>query len=107
MNRKFTRTIEDFTCANCGTFVKGDGYTDHCPNCLWSKHVDVNPGDRAAECEGMLEPVAVELNGDIRKIHYVCTKCGHKHRVRTSPEDSFEVIVELSGQPLRRKKSAD
>jgi rubrerythrin len=100
--RKFTKTVEDFICENCGTFVKGDGYTDHCPNCLWSKHVDVNPGDRAANCGGMLEPVAVEIRNDEHKIHYVCKKCGKTHRVRTSPDDNFEVILQLSGQPFGR-----
>lgn len=38
--KNFTRVIEDFICENCGTEVKGNGYTNHCPKCLWSKHVD-------------------------------------------------------------------
>jgi len=44
--KKFQKRIENFTCEKCGLFVKGTGYTDHCPNCLWSKHMDINPGDR-------------------------------------------------------------
>ena len=46
--KKFERNREDFTCNNCELFVQGDGYTDHCPSCLYSKHVDINPGDRQA-----------------------------------------------------------
>lgn len=44
--KHFTKTVEDFICAHCGTHVRGNGYTNHCPECLWSKHVDNNPGDR-------------------------------------------------------------
>lgn len=50
--KKFQRQIEDFVCEKCGKEVKGDGYTDHCPRCLRSKHVDVNPGDRRSKCNG-------------------------------------------------------
>ncbi|MGC8981457.1 MAG: RNHCP domain-containing protein [Minisyncoccia bacterium] len=61
MQKKFQRRIEDFRCERCGTFVKGTGYIDHCPNCLWSKHVDINPGDRKANCGGMMKPKGVEI----------------------------------------------
>ena len=43
---------QSFTCANCGAAVSplaGGGYRNHCPVCLHSLHVDVNPGDRAAD----------------------------------------------------------
>jgi Zn finger protein HypA/HybF involved in hydrogenase expression len=98
--RKFVRTIEDFTCEKCGTFVKGDGYTDHCPACLWSKHVDINPGDRASECGGMLEPVGIEVRSDKNRIHYICQKCKKSHRVRVSPGDDSKTIISLSTTPL-------
>ncbi len=58
--RRFQRRIENFTCGNCGAEIVGGGYTDHCPFCLFSKHVDVNPGDRNAKCGGVMKPVAVE-----------------------------------------------
>lgn len=59
--KKFKRTKEDFIGESCGFKVRGDGYTNHCPNCLWGKHVDVNPGDRQSDCRGMMEPVGVEM----------------------------------------------
>ena len=58
----FQKKIENFTCGDCGAKVKGNGYTNHCPVCLWSKHVDVNPGDRQNICGGMMRPVAVEFD---------------------------------------------
>ena len=56
---KFIKNIEDFTCEHCGAPVKGTGYTNHCPKCLWSKHEDVNPGDRASDCHGLMKPIDI------------------------------------------------
>jgi rubrerythrin len=94
--KKFQRKIEDFICAKCGTSVKGTGYTDHCPNCLWSRHVDVNPGDRQASCGGDMEPLGVEIKSGEKVIYYKCQRCGLAHRVRASAEDNFEAIIKLS-----------
>ncbi|MDD4027925.1 MAG: RNHCP domain-containing protein, partial [Bacilli bacterium] len=43
---------ENFICEVCKKEVKSLGYTarDHCPYCLSSKHVDINPGDRKCTC---------------------------------------------------------
>jgi hypothetical protein len=46
--RNFQRCKEDFRCGHCGHLERGDGYTNHCTACLWSAHVDIQPGDRAA-----------------------------------------------------------
>ena len=75
MSSTFIRTTEDFICENCGREVKGNGYTNHCPYCLYSKHVDVNPGDRAADCGGLMKPVAVELRKGERIIIHECDIC--------------------------------
>ena len=100
MSKKFKSTKEDFICANCNTPVQGDGYTDHCPKCLYSKHVDINPGDRECKCEGLMKPIAAEVKKDIFRIYYRCESCGYKHRVRSSPDDNFEVILELLKKPI-------
>src|SRR5574344_2881661 len=93
MSTKFKRTIEDFVCENCGAKVQGDGYTDHCPNCLFGKHVDINPGDRANTCKGLLEPIWVEANRDGYDIGYVCQKCGKTLSNRSNKADDFEKIL--------------
>ena len=92
----FTKTIEDFNCAHCGTVVHGNGYTNHCPHCLYSRHVDNNPGDRAATCGGMMKPVAVESDGVRFIITHRCEICGKEKRQRTSDEDNMDAIIELS-----------
>ena len=52
-----------FTCKVCGRLCTldnaGSSHRNHCPNCLASLHVDIEPGDREADCGGIMEPVAV------------------------------------------------
>ena len=76
--------------------MEGDGYTDHCPNCLWAKHVDEEiPGDRASECGGLMEPVRVFYEKGDFKIEYQCQKCSHKFRVRSDERDNREMLLSL------------
>ena len=92
----FTKTIEDFNCAHCGAVVRGNGYTNHCTNCLWSKHVDNNPGDRAATCGGMMNPSAADTDGDKFIITHKCEVCGKIKRQRTSDDDNIDAIIACS-----------
>ena len=101
--RKFQRTIEDFVCENCGFEVKGSGYTNHCPKCLWSKHVDINPGDRMSQCGGMMEPISVETKGGNYIIIHRCIKCGYEKRNKASEEDNFDAILKLAGHPQQER----
>ncbi|MCX6787097.1 MAG: RNHCP domain-containing protein [Candidatus Kaiserbacteria bacterium] len=94
--KKFQKTNEDFTCEQCGFFVLGNGYTNHCPQCLWSKHVDVHPGDRAAVCGGAMEPVSAELESGEYIILHRCVVCGYEKRNKTSKDDDFNAILQLS-----------
>ena len=92
----FRKYKEDFSCAHCGLAVIGDGYTDHCPACLWGKHVDMDPGDRSANCGGMMRPVdVIERKGGTR-IAYVCEECKYTFQVRRAKEDSDETILALA-----------
>jgi len=92
--RKFQRTREDFVCERCGFFVHGNGYTNHCSHCLWSKHVDVNPGDRQEICQGLMEPVGVEFRGGKYIIFYRCASCGFKKQNKMAKNDNLDVILE-------------
>ena len=59
----FIEIDEPFVCEHCGNEVKPLGYScrNHCPKCLYSKHVDKEPGDRAEGCKGMLKPIGIVL----------------------------------------------
>ena len=86
--KKFRRTTEDFTCDWCGAKVKGTGYTDHCPNCLASKHVDINPGDRASPCQGKMVPIAAEYKSGQFTITYRCQLCRLERRMKAAEDDN-------------------
>lgn len=92
----FKRTIENFACEHCGEAVVGDGYTNHCPSCLWSKHVDIDPGDRAEECLGMMEPIDTRIKNKELGIRHRCTKCGFERWNRVEVNDNSVVITSLS-----------
>lgn len=94
-SKKFKRKKEDFVCRNCGKRVAGSGFTDHCPKCLWSRHSDVNPGDRQAICKGMMKPISAEKKGDGYLIHYRCQKCNYPYQVKAAENDDFEQIIKL------------
>ncbi len=89
MSSTFKRTIENFTCAHCGAEVVGNGYTDHCPKCLWGRHVDNFPGDRENACQGLMEPLGLEmLKGDYT-LTYRCEKCGTIKTNKAASEDDL------------------
>lgn len=90
--KKFQRQIEDFTCAKCKAAVKGDGYTNHCPSCLWSRHVDIHPGDRAEKCGGMMTPTGLDKKGNEWILIHTCEKCGAGRRCKTRHEDGAAVL---------------
>ncbi len=93
----FKKVIENFVCEHCGVSVIGNGYTNHCPKCLYSKHVDVNPGDRAATCGGMMKPIAIEgSTGAGYSIRQKCEKCGFTRRNGVSPDDDPDAVVALA-----------
>lgn len=92
----FTRTIEDFSCEHCGAFVTGSGFTNHCPKCLWSKHVDIEPGDRAERCLGLMEPLALEGSSPEYSIVHVCKKCGMRRKNRTVADDDAEALLSVA-----------
>jgi hypothetical protein len=96
--RLFQKKVEDFTCLHCGAFVKGNGYTNHCPRCLWAMHVDINPGDRQNPCQGMMEPISLEPHGQEYILIHKCQKCGAIKRNKTSTADDFEEILKLSAK---------
>ena len=96
MPKLFQKTVENFTCEHCGAEVVGNGFTNHCPKCLWSKHVDINPGDRASECQGMMQPIKVEVERGEHMLIYRCTKCGFLRRKKAEKDDNFDEILKIA-----------
>jgi hypothetical protein len=104
MSRKFTVINESFACAHCGAEVQPlaqGSCRNHCPQCFHSLHLDINPGDRAANCGGLLIPVAIEEH---KKKGYMvvhrCQACGHTTRNKLALDDpnqpdSFDRVLEI------------
>lgn len=98
MMKKFNMVDEGFICDNCNNKVDKLNYSarDHCPFCLYSKHVDINPGDRLNECQGLLEPIGIEKFKNTYKIIYKCQKCGQLHKNIIANDDNMDMIINLS-----------
>lgn len=91
---------DEFICDNCGKKVSKLKYTarDHCPYCLYSKHVDINPGDRLNTCKGLLKPIGIEKYKNTYKIIYKCTKCNTFHKNIMANDDDMNKVIEISKQ---------
>ncbi len=96
---------EVFTCRVCGKEVHPEGassdHRNHCPNCLSSIHLDDIPGDRASDCGGVMEPVAVWVRGggEWALIHR-CKKCGHLSSNRVAADDNPVKLMSIAVKPL-------
>lgn len=81
IHRRFTKLNPAFTCLHCHKAVPPSDRTarNHCPYCLHSRHVDINPGDRAQDCGGLMRPQGYEFRGKKGlSIEFVCLKCQHR-----------------------------
>ena len=97
--KRFSKNDDSFICLNCGKEVPPLGYTsrNHCPHCLWSIHVDINPGDRANPCRGALRPVRSEP--DPKKgfvVIHRCEKCGELRRNKAASDDNRSLLIKLT-----------
>jgi hypothetical protein len=112
----FTRQhdpAETFRCRHCRLMVgpapwggPHGGHRNHCPFCLYSRHVDgKTPGDRASECGAKMAPIGAFIRG---KGEYVivhrCLRCGFERHCRVAADDDFEAVLALPALKPRVKK---
>jgi len=95
------RPDDAFRCRNCRGMVaeqaSGTSHRNHCPLCLWSRHLDDTPGDRAADCGSLMEPLCIAVRGDGEwLLVHRCTGCGELHLNRTSGDDNPLLLVRLA-----------
>lgn len=79
----------------------GSEHRNHCPNCLSSLHVDIEPGDRAADCGGIMDPIAVWVrkNGEWAIVHR-CRICGALTSNRIAADDNPMKLMSIAMKPL-------
>ena len=94
-----------FTCKVCGRLCTpenaGSDHRNHCPNCLSSLHVGIEPGDREADCGGIMEPIAVWVRkgGEWAIIHR-CRRCGALSSNRVAADDNPMKLMSIAMRPL-------
>lgn len=100
------RVGQTFRCNRCGLDVgldaPGTAHRNHCPNCLWSRHLDHDsPGDRDADCGSAMEPIAVCVRGDGEwALIHRCRGCGVLHLNRIAGDDNPLMLLRLVVKPL-------
>ncbi len=97
-----------FVCKNCGKQVSeeapGTHHRNHCPYCLYSRHVDVVQGDRRSKCKGMMKPIGIvyRKNGEELIVHQ-CQSCGYISKNRVAGDDCEKLIEELKKSGVGNK----
>jgi len=129
-NAKESQKESSFACEHCYKSVNlheqiGTKHRNHCPFCLWSKHVDNQIGDRKSSCCGIMEPVGLTLRKEAKKKKYgekgeklgeimiihLCTLCGAIRINRIASDDDerqisyiFEKSIHLEEELLEKIK---
>lgn len=101
-----------FKCAYCHRWVDcsryiGTHFRNHCPYCLYSKHVDEKkPGDRKSFCHGLMKPIGLTFKkegfdkygkprqGELMVVHQ-CQDCGEISINRLAADDSPQVVLKI------------
>lgn len=100
-----SRESSDFTCVACGHHVSahafGTRHRNHCPRCLWSRHLDDEPGDRRCPCREPMEPIAIEVRrGGEWAIVHRCSGCGVIKTNRVAGDDFERSLLALALRPI-------
>ncbi len=104
-DKKYRDENKPFICENCGSgVVPAESYTrnrNHCPECLWSKHVDLRTGDRMSVCRGLMEPIGVWVKErDEWALIHRCVKCGSIRANRIAGDDDLTRLMNLAIKPV-------
>lgn len=109
MTRQSSKSRNDcsFTCISCKFHVPaksfGTNHRNHCPRCLWSRHLDEQTGDRSCACQSPMEPIGIEVrrDGEWAIIHR-CTGCHILRTNRIGGDDDERALLALALRPIAR-----
>ncbi|HET7037308.1 MAG TPA: RNHCP domain-containing protein [Thermomicrobiaceae bacterium] len=92
---------DTFRCKHCkrlvGPTLSGGRHRNHCPVCLYSRHVDgKTPGDRASDCRSLMEPIGVFIrpSGEQVVVHR-CLGCDLERYNRVAADDNPLAVMRL------------
>lgn len=93
----------------------GTHHRNHCPHCLWSRHIDEKtPGDRQSKCGGLMEPVGLsfkdegtdkygkKIQGEIMIIHR-CQNCNKETKNRIAGDDDPDKVFSLAEEKDKKE----
>jgi hypothetical protein len=102
--------MKGYRCDFCQKWVSinqsmGTAHRNHCPNCLWSKHLDLEkPGDRKSGCRAAMEPIGLTFKqegwdkygkpkqGELMVVHR-CLTCFKISINRIAADDEPKMIL--------------
>ncbi len=95
----FKMINESFKCENCWKNIEVHpewSARNHCPFCLYSKHLDKDfPGDRSSDCHSLMEPVWIDYKKNKwNMIKHKCLECGKEILNKVSPDDDFLSFIQ-------------
>jgi DNA-directed RNA polymerase subunit RPC12/RpoP len=105
----------DFKCVHCRAHVVADPFfsgvqhRNHCPYCLWSRHLDhQKAGDRLSACKAGMRPIGLtykrirkkygDQRGEMMLVH-LCMDCGKISLNRVAADDDSEMLAILMTIP--------
>jgi hypothetical protein len=105
------QTDDGFLCKHCNVYVSGASFLsgvenrNHCPYCLWSRHLDLYAaGDRLSACKSPMKPIGVSVKatgkkygsarGELMLIH-LCTDCERLSINRIAADDIPQTVFSV------------
>jgi hypothetical protein len=102
---------DGFLCKHCNTYITSASFPsgvknrNHCPCCLWSRHMDWREaGDRLSACKALMKPIGLTVKttskkygsgwGELMLIH-LCTECESLSINRIAADDMEQRIFNV------------
>jgi RNHCP domain len=112
-----SQTDDGFLCKHCNSyilsasFLSGVQNRNHCPICLWSRHMDWREaGDRLSACKSPMKPIGLTVkatwkkygsgHGELMLIH-LCTECENLSINRIAADDDPQNIFTIFEESFR------
>ena len=95
----FKMINEQFICENCWKKIEKHpegSARNHCPFCLYSKHLDRDsPWDRLSECSWLMKPIWIDYKKNKwYMIKHLCIKCSKEILNKVAPDDNFLEFIQ-------------
>jgi len=101
----FKMINESFICEHC--WINIDKHPEwsarnHCPTCLYSKHLDENfPWDRLSKCHWLMQAIDIDYKKNKgNMIIHKCLKCNKQILNKIAPDDKFLEFIQKRNKSI-------